>query len=752
MNDWEIKKLLTTVFSVQAIVWGVSILDVFGIQIPVLQPLFALFYLLFIPGVLILRVLRMHELGNVITLLYSVGLSVVNVMIVGLLLNTSLPFIGIMNPISMVPLLIAFTLEIGILSALSYKFDKYVPKTESQILTADIFSPQILCLCLLPFLSVFSTQLLNISNNPVLQLLLVVSIAALTIFIGFSRSFDQRFYPFSIFVIALSLLYFSSLVSQFLTGYGDTYQEYYVSSLVIRNSLWNSSLNLDVNAMLSITMLAPISSLLSGLDLVWIFKIVFPFLFSLVPLCLYEVFKRLTSSKIAFFSCILFVFSSTFYGVMLMVARQQIAELFLALVVLTMVYAGTTKANKSLPIIFAFAIVVSHYTLALLYVFGFAFVWLVVSLSNNPRVQNGMRQVLGRLRDGELKQHLLTSEYSSTGISPISLSFVVFFAVFAFAWFFYASGGAILLDVGRAVSITVLRLLANQGVQAAPQAVGQGLQAVVQTPLGFVHAIAANVQSIEEFVIVLGALAVTLRFIPLRFTKEYVALIWLNLGFLGATVVIPGFAAILYILRWQHIELMFLAPCFVIGVLAVLKGLNRIRKVPETGHLRVPSKTLAVFFAVFLLFNTGFMWEVLYHQSWTVSFPSNSDSWVFNSREISAAQWLQAQRADTYFFGDVVRYNLIAAFGYGNVLYGQAVGEPLRSFSDHTNWTVNSAVIVDIALIPQNSYIFLGSYNILNNQVAVRYYGVVIYYVPSDSVINSRSKIFDDGGARVYYG
>jgi hypothetical protein len=53
---------------------------------------------------------------------------------------------------------------------------------------------------------------------------------------------------------------------------------------------------------------------------------------------------------------------------------------------------------------------------------------------------------------------------------------------------------------------------------------------------------------IEELVVVIGARAVTLRFI-LKFAKEYVTLIWRNLGFLGVTVVIPDFAGMLTVER-----------------------------------------------------------------------------------------------------------------------------------------------------------------------------------------------------------
>ena len=64
---------------------------------------------------------------------------------------------------------------------------------------------------------------------------------------------------------------------------------------------------------------------------------------------------------------------------------------------------------------------------------------------------------------------------------------------------------------------------------------------------------------IEELVIVTGPPAVTLRFITLPFTKEHSPEL-LNLGFLGAIVVIPDFAATLTVGRWAAYRAYVLRP------------------------------------------------------------------------------------------------------------------------------------------------------------------------------------------------
>ena len=66
---------------------------------------------------------------------------------------------------------------------------------------------------------------------------------------------------------------------------------------------------------------------------------------------------------------------------------------------------------------------------------------------------------------------------------------------------------------------------------------------------------------IEELVMVIDPPAVPLRFIALKFTKEYSPNLG-NLGFLGATVIIPGFAATLTVERWAADRAYVLKPVF----------------------------------------------------------------------------------------------------------------------------------------------------------------------------------------------
>jgi len=68
------------------------------LDIPVARQIIGFLYLTFVPGFIFLRLLRLEGLSDVETILFSVGISVAFLMIVGLLLNEIGLMIGFSNP------------------------------------------------------------------------------------------------------------------------------------------------------------------------------------------------------------------------------------------------------------------------------------------------------------------------------------------------------------------------------------------------------------------------------------------------------------------------------------------------------------------------------------------------------------------------------------------------------------------------------------------------------------------------------
>jgi len=122
-NDWEIKRCLWISAAFLIAVLALVGLAASGFDIPVLRQIISFIFLTFIPGILILRILKIHHISAIESLLYSVGLSLAFVVFAGLFANFVLPLIGISKPISTFPLLATLSIFILILGAVAYQRD-----------------------------------------------------------------------------------------------------------------------------------------------------------------------------------------------------------------------------------------------------------------------------------------------------------------------------------------------------------------------------------------------------------------------------------------------------------------------------------------------------------------------------------------------------------------------------------------------------------------------------------------------------
>ncbi|MGZ4891910.1 MAG: hypothetical protein ACXV2B_06610, partial [Halobacteriota archaeon] len=77
MNDWRISRFILFSSVALGLLWCTTFLSSpSGFLSPLLQPVVGSICLLYIPGIAVLRVFRVHKLGSVETPLYAVGISV----------------------------------------------------------------------------------------------------------------------------------------------------------------------------------------------------------------------------------------------------------------------------------------------------------------------------------------------------------------------------------------------------------------------------------------------------------------------------------------------------------------------------------------------------------------------------------------------------------------------------------------------------------------------------------------------------
>jgi len=680
VNDWEIKKSLALSLAILLVLVGLAGIAVLGFDVPVLRQIIGFVLLTFIPGVLILRILRIHNIGIIESLAYSVGLSLAFVMFSGALINFVLPFIGISRPISLLPVTASLALLIAIMTAVAYVRDKDFVSSKKTTPEKKLQLPAVLLLVLLLLLAILGATLVDAFQNNILLIILILAIAAVVGLAAFGKFIQPQVYPLAVFVIGLCLLYQTTLMSPYLIG-SDIYAEYYFYRSVASSGVWEASIPHLVNSCLSITMLAPIYSLVLHIDGIWMFKAIYPLLFALVPLILFHIFSQQISSQKAFLATFFFMAVSTFMLEMIALCRQQIAELFFALVILLLVDRKLRTGQKlTLLIIFAMAIIVSHYSLGFIgFIYMGLFLPLVFTISSNIfwKAWGWLTAKLGGLPESLISARALPAK--------VLIAVVAIYFVSGFAWYGIVASGenlkALRSLAGTYTDITTTSLGQLVPKPTQPTQPTQPIafldfghrDALIQTALGLDFPQASPqgkvfriLQYITELFLIIGCIRLVFRPKYLRFTAEYIALSVTSVLLISACIFLPGFAEALNTTRIYHIALITLAPFCILGGEAVWLGINGLwhkirRKVQQASTINAEdNKNYLKFVAIavlipYFLFTSGFIYEVtgqdvtdridtpysIALSSYRVNLTS-----IFYWQDGAAARWL-TQRADT---------------------------------------------------------------------------------------------------------
>ena len=739
MNDWEINKFLEMVLATQFALWGIIGLDFVGLQIPIVRQLIGFIYLTFIPGIIILRILKLHKLGNIETLLYTVGLSIATLMFTGLFMNTVYPFFGISGPISIMPLIITISVVVFVLCVLCYARDKDF-SNPSFIDFGDIISSSALFLCLIPFFAIFGTYLINFHHNNIIQMFLLVIIAMTVVLIGFDKFIPKKLYPLAVFTIAISLLYHASLISLHLWG-RDIHIECHLSNLVVWNSCWDSTIPHAYNAMLSVVMLAPIFSDMSGMSITWVFKVIYPLLFSLVPLGLYQIFQKQTDDIIAFLSCFFFMSVHPFYNDALQVARQEIAELFFVLLILLMINKDIDKVKRSvLAIVFGFSLAISHYGVSYIYLFTLISAYTMLALLDTPTIQKLRDDVHSKFSRHKDRKFTSNSISANAKDRTISSNFTILFIIFTLTWYMYVSSSYAfdtIVRMGDHIATNIYELFDPEEVQALHMIVGETL-----SPL---HSVTKYLHLISQFFIAVGIYTLLLKYREMKFRKEYSAFSLTFFVMCLVSLAVPFTSSAIGTHRAYHIALLLLSPFCVIGFITIFRVLSRFVKAPSWTDQRVRSslKVLSVFFAIFLLFNTGLVYEIAKDNPTSISLNNTikHPRFHFNDQEACGARWLAntAKKESNIYAGDFGRF-ILYDFVHDTT--------KVRVFGNETKW------------ISHDSYIFMGLLNVRDDEVVILNRGAKGIFRTYSKLSNSTfyneiiihvNKIYDGGDAQTYY-
>lgn len=713
--DWEINKFLRVVLSTQIAAIVLILLGMAGIQMPVIRQAVCFIYLTFIPGALILRALNVHKLAPIQSAMFTVGASLAALMFAGALLNFTGPYLGITAPITILPIMVMLTALVLILSMLCYLRDR---KSDDPLLDIkEALSPPALLLYAVPFLAIFGAYRMNFFDANGLLVLMILALAAIVLLVGFDRLIPKELYPLAIFVVAISLLLHNALISTYINGW-DIQFENYRAALVLANGFWDSSTFSVLNAMLSIVMLAPIYSIVMDMDIVWVFKLIYPLLFALVPVGLYEVFRRQSSEKIAFMASFFFMSLVVFYTEMLQLARQEIAELFLVLVIMLVLDRSLDKAKWSvLFIIFSFSLVVSHYGLTYIFIASLIIVLALLYLA----------RMVGRMKMREIELN-----------TRLSLVLVVSIVMFCLVWYISIASGnpfdTIVSILDQVFSNAATGFLDPDKVQ------GLGILATGGS-VSALHKIYLYLMLFTQALIVVGIAAVILKKGLMKMSAEYFAFSLVMIVILIAGITVPFFASSLNTTRLYQITLIFLAIFFVAGWLGVSKFLGRLIHRDSPG-MPIAFRALAIFLAIFLIFNTGLAFEVFNDVPISYALNSTVDSAVFNTAEVAGANWIVSERSPILIDNQTDKY-------YMPPIYCDEYRLQLLKGKNADQ----ASNIPDNGTMYEVSYVYMGTFNLQNDLMFVVSGDDLTShetYVSADDVSKDRGLIYSNGGSEIY--
>jgi uncharacterized membrane protein len=640
------------------------------LDISIARQIIGFVYFTFVPGFIIVKLLRMNQLSKVEDILFSMGISVAFLMFMGVLVNQFGFQFGLQHPLSVIPLMVVFNTIILASAVCLYLRNGKVNFFDFG-LEHQSFSRALL-LIIIPTMGVLGVMLLNVyQNNSVLLVLMLAIPLVFVLALVSKRYFPPRLYPLVVLAVAVSILLSSSLISKYVVPFGsDINLEAYVFKTTQSSAHWDpSSFFLGderfqrLNAMLSITVLPTVYSSLLNIDSTSVFKILVPLIFSLVPLGLYQLWQNQVGKRYAFMAILLFMAESTFYTELLGLVRQIIAELFFILILLVIFNEKIKSHNKVICFtIFSIALVTSHYAIAEIFLFFISLTFIMMLVTKKPR-------------------------------KNITVGMVLSFLVIMFSWYIYTSNASTYNAFASYTDFVYKQQIdfLNPGSRGQTVLLGLGLQ----TAPSVWNIVSRVFAYLTEGLIVIGFLGLITKRTRIKVEREYIILSFVAVVLLAAVVLLPGLANTFNMTRFYHVLLFLLSPLCVLGGEVVLSFFSK-----RSNELRVCFLLLTVLVPYFL-FQTGFVYEVAKVDSYSLTlsmyrmdpYRLHSHSGYIFAEDVFSASWASENinfQNDSQVYADASsQYNILLSHGmmltgYVNILSNTTLIPP--SGAVYLNW------------------------------------------------------------------
>lgn len=779
MNDWPIRRFLligtcfVLFFSmfVLARSWmdNGPLLDLLGYIL--------FFFIILIPGASLLRMFRVHDLGYWKSLILSMVLGIASLFVLGFGLN-GLHYLSLIEkPLTFGPINVGYIITTMILLALVHYRDR---EYQAVAVHHEIEIGTMLTWALAAFLPIMAIIGATVAgydgDRQILQYLLLA--ICLTPFAFLSMRVKR--YELLILSIALALLFHRSLLTNYLMGY-DVFSEYTGATYTIAAGYWNYAessavlVGAGANTSMAIVAFIPILFNMTGIDVIMIFKLVYPLFYSFVPVAIYLIVKDQFGQHAGIVASLVFMGMVEFYGLMIQLAKQEMAEIFLVALLLVMFGTGFSRSKKrALSLIFLLGVMVSHYAIAFLTlgVFGLMIIFtLLFSMADGwsaSRSKPWSMRILTFVGSG-----LKSFSREQLRKKIVSLDILVVSGIFFLIWYTYTASGVMLNfflrgsnAVSQAGSATLMP--GQYNLQSLDM-----LEYILIDQGSILHNMPKLLFIAVQLLCIIGVIYAILNINGIRknANRDFLAL-----GLVGGVLIlmgytVPYFSSMFYYGRLFHYSLIFLSGFLLIGIVGFTSYLREITFFRKKGLAGIGDRmskagfiAAIVLISAILFTNTSAAFSLAgnYNTSFAVD---DSVSWsIYSDSDVIAAKWaaLPEHRGNEAITADWHRFPIFGGLHIPNKnLVYSFDGNDTDTLLFISSWNTQyhyiyplnvrdtaSLTYTDIQSVTQQVN---DTYGIPYSAGSTSYY----YFPPSDPVTNPQGPSiynYEDFGLNVLYG
>jgi len=373
-------------------------------NIPFFQQILGFILITFVPGFLILRILRISNQNNLTTFVFSEGISVPFLLFLGLAINIIFPFFGVDSPLSLISIMISINFCIIFIVIILYFRKENLGISLKDFKSLNIFhlnysEKGVIILFLLIFsMGILGTYLLNFHQDNRLTLIFFVLIALSLLYVYFNiKKIDKKsVLPVILYILSVSLLLLLALRSNYLIGY-DTHEEFHFFISTLQNLRWDPQPAYLLSSTIDISILPTIYVQILNIKPIFLFKGLFCILFAITPLVIYLIALKSVKEFHAFLISCFFMFQELFFNIAAN-SRTSIALLCFALSIFVLIHKDLTEFQRRiLLIVFFFTCVVSSYSSTFIFFFLLLASYLMISAISkisNEKIQINISLVI----------------------------------------------------------------------------------------------------------------------------------------------------------------------------------------------------------------------------------------------------------------------------------------------------------------------------------------------------------------------